>query len=200
MKTSLYKSIFATLLLAVVISISACSSAKDEQLKYHNDILTIVEKADSSNTLTQNLLKNTAQNLTPETINAAIEAVKKLETDFTTGKANLAKIAAPKFDDFNLKSSTDKWLDLQIKGLSGERAMYENIAQMLKVKMDMAKVSETGEEPSEEIKGELARLQGINVENMKKYDEQAALEVTAKNEIRSSSEKFTTKYELKKSK
>jgi 2C-methyl-D-erythritol 2,4-cyclodiphosphate synthase len=200
MKTSLYKPIFAALLLAVVISISACSSAKDEQLKYHNDILTIVEKADSSNTLTQNLLKNTAQNLTPETINAAIEAVKKLETDFTTRKANLAKIAAPKFDDFNLKSSTDKWLDLQIKGLTGERAMYENIAQMLKVKMDMAKVSETGEEPSEEIKGELARLQGINAENMKKYDEQAALEVTAKNEIRSSSEKFTTKYELKKSK
>lgn len=200
MKTSLYKPILAALLLAVVISISSCSSAKDEQLKYHNDILTIVEKADSSNTLTQNLLKNTAQNLTPETINAAIEAVKKLETDFTTGKANLAKIAAPKFDDFNLKSSTDKWLDLQIKGLTGERAMYENIAQMLKVKTDMAKVSETGEEPSEEIKGELARLQGINVENMKKYDEQAALEVTAKNEIRSSSEKFTTKYELKTSK
>lgn len=194
----MYKSSFAALLFAVIMMVSSCSSAKEEQLKYNNDIITITEKADSCNTVYQNAVKNAMQSMTPEGATTALEAVTKIENDFKTQKANLAKIATPKFEDMNLKSSTDKWLDVQISGLAGDRAMLENIALIIKTKLAMIKATEAGEEPSAEMQAELERLGAINAENIKKMNDQEALETAAKNEIQANSEKFVAKYELKK--
>lgn len=198
MKNSLYKSSLTALLFAVIVMVSACSSAKEEQLKYNNDIITITEKADSCNKVYQTAVSTAMQNMTPEGAATALESVTKIESDFKTQKANLAKIATPKFEDMNLKSATDKWLDVQISGLAGDRAMLENIALIIKTKLAIVKATEAGEEPSAEMQAELERLGAINVENIKKMSDQEALETTAKNEIQANSEKFIAKYELKK--
>jgi hypothetical protein len=125
-----------------------------------------------------------------------IEALDKFDADLKIAKAELARVSVPKFDDFNLKSSTDKWIDAQIKGTADMKVAFQELTNMMKGIAEIQAKEENEEEVSDERKAQvLKQLEGMNID--KRFRDIETAMHNAKNEVLTNEEKFIMQNDLK---
>lgn len=194
MRIFVTKALFPAFFLALMLCVSACGPSKQDKEKYHSEIKVIVDKAERNAEFVAKLMKSdSADSESAETqianLTVGIEALDKFDTDLKAAKAELAKIATPKFDDFNLKLSTDKWLDAQIKGTSDMKSAFQELISAMKSVAEIQKAAEEGTEVSDERKAAiLKQLEGMNID--KKFRDIETAMHNAKNEVQTNEEKF----------
>jgi CRISPR/Cas system-associated endonuclease Cas3-HD len=194
MKTFHTKSAFSAFFLALILCISACGPSKQDKEKYHSEIKVIVDKAERNAEFVAKLMKSDSANSESAeaqiaNLTVGIEALDKFDADLKVAKADLAKVATPKFDDFNLKSSTDKWLDAQIKGTSDMKGAFQELISAMKSVAEIQKAAEEGTEVSDERRAAiLKQLEGMNID--KKFRDIETAMHNAKNEVQTNEEKF----------
>ncbi len=195
MVTRFYKALFSVAALAMLFTMSACGPSKEDKAKYHSEIKVIVDKAERNAEFVAKLMK--ADSTQPETTQSQIETFKsgitvieKYDADLKSAKVELAKVAVPKFEEYNLKSSTDKYFDAQIKGLGETKLIFQELLTAMQLLADIEKETEENGEASEEKQAKLMKqLESINAVKQKLQNIETAMH-NAKNEVLTSEEKF----------
>ena len=194
MRIFVNKFLLPSFFFALMLFVSACGPSKQDKEKYHGEIKVIVDKAERNAEFVAKLMKSDSadsENADTQIANltVGIEALDKFDADLKAAKVELAKVATPKFDDFNLKSSTDKWLDAQIKGTSDMKAAFQELINAMKSVAEIQKAAEEGTEVSDERKAAiLKQLEGMNID--KKFRDIETAMHNAKNEVQTNEEKF----------
>lgn len=195
MTTHFSKSLFSVAVLCGLLFIVACGPSKQDKEKYHSEIKVIVDKAERNAEFLSKLMKSdsTQSESTQaqiETFKSGILAIEKYDGDLKSAKAELAKVAAPKFEEYNLKSSTDKYFDAQVKGLGDTKIIFQELLSAMQTLADIEKETEENGEASEEKKAKLMKqLESINAVKQKLQDIETAMH-NAKNEVLTNEEKF----------
>lgn len=195
MTTHRFQSLFSVAVLCGLLFVTACGPSKQDKEKYHSEIKVIVDKAERNAEFVAKLMK--ADSAQPETTQSQIETFKsgitvieKYDTDLKSAKVELAKVAAPKFEEYNLKSSTDKYFDAQIKGLAETKGIFQELLSAMQLLADIEKETEENGEASEEKQAKLMKqLESINAVKQKLQNIETAMH-NAKNEVLTNEEKF----------
>jgi hypothetical protein len=201
MKTHFTKPVVATLVLLFCIALSACGPSKQDKEKYHSEIKVVVDKAERNAEFVAKLMNVDSSNSeSVETqitnLTVGIEALDKFDADLKTAKVELSRVSVPKFDDFNLKNSTDKWLDAQIQGTADMKVAFRELIGMMKGIAEIQAQEANEEEVSNERKAQVLRqLEGMNID--KRFRDIETSMHNAKNEVLTNEEKFIMQNDLK---
>lgn len=200
MKTGIKSQSHSRMWLAVMctllfVAATACGPTKEDKAKYHSEIKVIVDKAERNAEFVSKLMKaDSSQNESTqaqiETFKSGIVTLEKYDADLKSAKAELVKVAAPKFEEYNLKASTDKYFDAQIKGVGETKVIFQELQSAMQLLADIEKETEENGEASEEKKAKLMKqLESINAVKQKLQDIETAMH-NAKNEVLTNEEKF----------
>ena len=199
-KTHLMKTLLYMLLSAFVLGISACNP-KEDKAKYHGEIKAVIDKAERNAEFVSKLMSSDSADSESiatqiNNLQVSVEGLNKFENDLRSAKTELAQVSTPKFDEFNLKASTDKWFDAQIKGTSDMKVIFAELLAVLKSIDEIQKAEANDEEVSDERKTQaLGSLQAINVD--KRFRDIETAMHNAKNEVLTNEEKFILQNSLK---
>ncbi len=201
--------VLPTLMVLLGIVFSSCGQLKQDKEKYHSEIKVVVDKAERNAEFVAKLLNENASNaesLATQIANltAGVEALDKFSADLKIAKSELAKVSTPKFEDFSLKNSTERWFDVQIQGTADMKAAFVELNSIMKgfadieAKEQQAQADEEDNDNSlsEERKVELLKqLEGMNID--KRFRDIETTMHNAKNEVLTNEEKFIMQNELK---
>ena len=196
MKVRFLKMIVAAFVVCAAIGVTSCGPSKDEKLKYNNDLVTLVDKADSTDTQISKKIEPLMQNPSMENYAAAMEEVSKLEAALKTGKTSVAAIPTPKFEEFNLKSSCEKWFDAEIASVSNQKQLLDVMVKAIKAQIEVNNAGGAEAAPAE-LQEAAAKLAQETSDMVKKIEANETTSKTLREEFRANATQFTTKHGLK---
>ncbi len=190
------KMIVAAFVVCAAIGITSCGPSKDEKLKYNNDLVALLDKADSTDAQISKKIEPLMQNPSLENYTAAMDEVSKLEAALKAGKASVAAMPMPKFEDLNLKSSCEKWFDAEIANVGSQKQLLDVLVKAIKAQIEVNNAGGAEAAPAE-LQEAAAKLAQESAEIAKKIEANETTSKTLREEFRANATQFTTKHGLK---